>query len=118
MRMLLAIPIMLLAAVPFASGQSHPNADADPERPEGTIAFASLAPHGWDLYLSATEPSRESRLTDHPALDFNAAFAPDGGRIAFVSTRDGNLEIYTIGADGSGPRRLTREFALDDHPAW
>lgn len=87
-------------------------------QPLGTIAFSSLAPRGWDLYLLEIESRETRRLTDHPALDFNAAFAPNGDRIAFVSERDGNPELYTIGTDGSGPIRLTDEFALDDHPAW
>src|SRR5262249_48676609 len=54
----------------------------------------------------------------HPALDYNAALSPDGKQVAFVSERDGNMELYLIGRDGAGLRRLTEEFALDDHPAW
>ena len=40
------------------------------------------------------------------------AWSPDGGRLALVSFRDGNSEIYAVNADGSGVTRLT------DHPAW
>src|SRR5205823_753856 len=47
-----------------------------------------------------------------------AAVSPSGQRVAWVSERDGNLEIYSMNADGSDPRRLTNDFALDDHPAW
>ena len=57
-------------------------------------------------------------LTKDSALDFNAAFSPDGRQIAFVSERDGNMEIYVVGVDGSGLKRLTDNFALDDHPTW
>ena len=39
--------------------------------------LSSLAPRGWDLYLLDVESHRSRRLTDHPALDFNAAFAPE-----------------------------------------
>src|SRR5262245_56232625 len=70
-----------------------PTCRAGEDRPTGTIAFSSLAPRAWDLYLIDVESRQTRRLTDHPALDFNAAFAPDGGRIAFVSERDGNEEI-------------------------
>jgi Tol biopolymer transport system component len=35
-----------------------------------------------------------------------------------VSNRDGNSEIYTCKADGSGIRRLTNNPATDDEPAW
>ena len=38
--------------------------------------------------------------------------------IAFTSRRDGNREIYVMGADGSAPRNLTRHEARDKKPAW
>lgn len=38
--------------------------------------------------------------------------------VAFVSERDGNPEIYSIMADGSGLRRLTEHDALDGAPTW
>jgi Tol biopolymer transport system component len=88
------------------------------DRPRGTIAFASQAPRGWDVYVTHVNTRKTTRLTDHPSLDFNAAVSPDGKRIAFVSERDGNMEIYSMNPDGSDQRRLTSDFALDDHPTW
>jgi serine/threonine protein kinase len=41
-----------------------------------------------------------------------------GGRIAFVSNRDGNNEIYVMNADGSGVKRLTINQADDASPSW
>ena len=41
-----------------------------------------------------------------------------GERIAFVSNRDGDLEIYSVKADGTGLARLTDKPGLDDEPAW
>ena len=38
-------------------------------------------------------------------------------RIAFVSNRDGNSEIYVVNADGSGTTRLTNNDAGDGSPA-
>jgi TolB protein len=58
------------------------------------------------------------------------AWSPDGARIAFASVRDRNGEscgsdecsyageIYVMGADGSGPVRLTRSKGGDGAPAW
>jgi Tol biopolymer transport system component len=40
------------------------------------------------------------------------------GRIAFVSGRDGNVEIYTMWPDGSGVVRVTNDPAIDYQPAW
>ena len=40
------------------------------------------------------------------------AWSPDGRRIAFVSDRDGNFEVYVMNADGSGQRNLTRNAGI------
>jgi Tol biopolymer transport system component len=58
------------------------------------------------------------RLTDNPAIDRDAAFSPGGGRIAFVSERDGNSEVYVMNADGSNQTRLTNNTAEDFQPAF
>ena len=39
-------------------------------------------------------------------------------QIAFVSKRDGNFEIYVMGADGGNPQRLTNNPANDLSPSW
>jgi Tol biopolymer transport system component len=39
-------------------------------------------------------------------------------RIAFVSDRDGNQDIYTLNSDGSDLRRLTTQPGVDRAPAW
>jgi len=44
--------------------------------------------------------------------------AVDWGKIAFVSSRDGNPEIYTINTDGTDLTRLTNDPAVDEEPAW
>jgi TolB protein len=39
-------------------------------------------------------------------------------RIAFTSARDGNPEIYSVNADGTGLTRLTYNAAVDDEATW
>ena len=46
------------------------------------------------------------------------AWSPDGQKLAFVSRRDGNSEIYVMNADGSAQENLTRQPASDSHPSW
>jgi Tol biopolymer transport system component len=38
--------------------------------------------------------------------------------VAYEGGGDGNFEIYTVGIDGVGPKRLTRNPARDLAPAW
>jgi TolB protein len=58
------------------------------------------------------------RLTDDPAEDTDPTWSPDGTRIAFVSTRDGNKEIYVVSASGGGATRLTNNAFEDITPVW
>ena len=41
-----------------------------------------------------------------------------GSRIAFVSDRDGNQDIYTLDPNGSDLRRLTMHPGIDRAPTW
>jgi WD40 repeat protein len=47
-----------------------------------------------------------------------AAFPGSNGTIAFDSNRDGNLEIYSMNADGTNPTNLTNNTAADIRPAF
>ena len=43
---------------------------------------------------------------------------PSQARIAFISERDGNAELYVINADGSGLKRLTETEGGESFPSW
>jgi hypothetical protein len=47
-----------------------------------------------------------------------AAFPGQNGKIAFETTRDGNYEIYSMNANGTGLDRLTNNPAFDSSPDW
>ncbi|HLB37919.1 MAG TPA: hypothetical protein VJL31_15205 [Gemmatimonadales bacterium] len=55
---------------------------------------------------------------DTVAAQLDPAPSPDGSRIAYVTDRDGNPELYVMNADGSNPRRLTNTTAAEGSPAW
>jgi Tol biopolymer transport system component len=74
-----------------------------------------------DLHVVNADPSKPRKLASAflPAMALpQFSWSPDGRRIAFVSKRDGNTEIYVTNADGSEQRRLTRSATKDRTPVW
>ena len=58
------------------------------------------------------------RVTNHPALDGDSSWSPDGTKIAFRTNRDGNEEVYVMNADGTNPVNLTNHPSRDGEPHW
>lgn len=95
--------------------------------PDGSrIAFVSQRDANRDIYLinlpsdnsiSISQPSTHN-LTRHPGNDFAPVWSPDGSKIAFVSDRDGDQEIYVMAFDGGSPQRLTVNESRDYSPNW
>ena len=73
----------------------------------------------YHIFTMNSDGSSESQLTFEDSADsFNPAWSPDGTRIVFASTRDGNREIYIMDPNGSNVVRLTNNSAADEQPAW
>lgn len=51
-------------------------------------------------------------------LNQQAVWSPDGTRIAFSATVDGNADIYVMDADGKNVTRLTTAPESDTEPDW
>jgi hypothetical protein len=99
--------------------------------PVGTrIYWASNCDGDFDLYSAALRYNNDSaygaeaqlvdvqKLTNNSADDRFARVSPSGALIAFASNRDGNWEIYSIGANGQGEVRHTNSAGTDDAPTW
>jgi Tol biopolymer transport system component len=59
-----------------------------------------------------------SRLTDNNYWDLYPAWSPDGTRIAFLSKRDQDLDIYMMEADGNSSRKLYDSGSHDADIDW
>jgi Tol biopolymer transport system component/DNA-binding winged helix-turn-helix (wHTH) protein len=59
-----------------------------------------------------------NRLTFGPGLQTDAAWSPDGRRIAYAADRDGNFDLFSQTLDGGDPIRITRTPANETQPAW
>ena len=55
-------------------------------------------------------------LTDTPGYDAEATVSPDGNSIVFTSTRNGDLDIYTMDLDGGNVKQLTDTPGYDGGP--
>ncbi len=72
----------------------------------------------YEIYLVNADGTDLHNLSNNPANDSRARWAPDGKRIVFVSDRNGNRDIYVMNIDGSDVRQLTDAPEEDDLPAW
>lgn len=68
---------------------------------------------------SINKPDTSHRFIASTRLDFDPQFSPSGNRIAFVSSRSGQPEIWISDADGSHPFQLTTlNGPLIHSPRW
>jgi Tol biopolymer transport system component len=66
-----------------------------------------------DLATSST-----TRITTHDSASWGASPSPDGSRIAFLTGRDGNYEIYAMDAGGGNAVNLTNHPDYDVLAVW
>ncbi len=88
---------------------------------QGALLFTSSRTGSADLFTAdPAAPSRETgQVTSDPTNEAMGAWSPDGSRLAFVSDRDGNYELYVSDADGATPRRLTSTADVAElTPEW
>src|SRR3989442_412907 len=85
---------------------------------QGEIVLASSRSGRFQLYAAERSNLAQLRkVTEDTTAATEPAFSPDGSRLAFVSTRDGQPEIYIMDADGTDAARLTNSPAADCRPA-
>jgi eukaryotic-like serine/threonine-protein kinase len=76
--------------------------------PDGrTVAVSRRDPstNTRDIWLFDVTRGSQSRLTFDPADESNATWSPDGNRIAFMSSRKGQRDIYVKAASGVGEEK-------------
>src|SRR5437773_291941 len=108
---------MLLATLAVVLAQS-PSMDARlmrfPDIYQGKIVFT----YAGDLWTVGEEGGIARKLTSHPAAESLAKFSPDGSKIAFTASYDGNADVYVMDSDGGEPKRLTFHPAADQVLDW
>lgn len=101
----LAVPTAAVGAAPSVASVFAPSAKGRP----------ILYVHSGDVYAVWSDGTGPVRLT-YTGDNSQPTWAPDSTRFAFVSTRDGDSEIYVRNA--AGTHRLTTNTVDDVSPAW
>ena len=82
---------------------------------QGRIVFASKRDGNYEVYSMNPDGSGQTRLTNNPAIDFDAILSRDGRKIAFFSDRNPS-GIYVMNVDGSGLIQVPHT-SYDDRPS-
>lgn len=98
---------------------------------QGINSGAAFAPDNKHIYLTISQGSTPDiykmtfdgtlvgKVTNGPAGAMNVEPAiSNDGRLAFSSDRAGRPMIYTAGADGSSPKRITFAGVFNSSPSW
>jgi Tol biopolymer transport system component len=84
--------------------------------PDGsTIVYNSTL---GDIIKAKVDLSATTVIVTRDTGGYDPVWSPDGTRIAFMSTRDGNHQIYIMNSDGSNQHRISNNTAADDNPSW
>jgi len=71
--------------------------------PDGTrVAMDGISGGNRDIWIADLQRLSLTRLTDRFGEDMLAEWSKDGKRVFFASQREGNFDIYSQAADGSG----------------
>lgn len=84
--------------------------------PDGkTIVFDLLG----DIYTIPLEGGKAKAIRTGIPFEIQPRFSPDGTKISFTSDSGGGDNIWTMNADGSDPKQITKEdFRLLNNAAW
>jgi TolB protein len=94
----------------LTSGRNHH--DQHPKwSPDGRrISFVSSRGGNFDLYVMNADGTNVTRITDHPANDFDPIWMPDGQSMIFSSERDSRSDLYRVWIADRRVDRLTHHF--------
>ena len=85
--------------------------------PYNEIAYSGRTGPGFDIKILDLASNEERQVTFGEGSNESPSYASNGRHLAFSSTRTGKTQIYTIGRDGRGLRRVTSQ-GNNYTPSW
>jgi TolB protein len=85
--------------------------------PYNELAYASRNGPGFDIHILDMATRHMTALTFGEGTNESPAFSPNGRHIAFMSTRSGKSQIFTVSRDGKDVRQITRT-GNNEMPDW
>ncbi|MBP3363289.1 MAG: PD40 domain-containing protein, partial [Pseudomonas sp.] len=79
------------------------------------VSFEQKRPR---IFVQNIDTGRREQITNFEGLNGAPAWSPDGSKLAFVLSKDGNAEIYVMDLASRGLTRVTNNPAIDTEPFW
>jgi len=92
---------------------THHHDTACPAEPDFSLGYVWPIYPTYDVFVANADGTNLRQLTTEDGYDAEATFSPAGDRVVFTSTRDGDLDLYSMAPDGSDVRRLTDRPGYD-----
>jgi TolB protein len=88
--------------------------------PDGqSLAYVSFEGRLPTIYVQFLKTGERRRVSARAGVNQAPAWSPDGKKLALtLSTRDGNLDIYTLDLDSQALTRITDDPGIDTEPQW
>ena len=92
---------------------THLASPEPPPAPDQSQGYVWAVYSSFDIFRANADGSNVRPLTTNPGYDAEATVSPDGTKIVFTSTRDGDLDLYLMDIDGKNVKRLTTQLGYD-----
>ncbi len=88
--------------------------------PDGqSLAYVSFEGKLPTVYVQELKSGERRRVSARAGVNQAPAWSPDGKKLALtLSTRDGNLDIYTLDLASQALTRITDDPGIDTEPQW
>jgi TolB protein len=99
---------------------THLNADSCPPVPDrlkyGNKYIWPLY-KGYDIFMADLKGNIKKQLTNSPYYDAEATISPDGKKMIYTSTKDGDIDLYIMDLATGTEKQITNELGYDGG-AW